>query len=42
MLYPQRMTDLSRLVFASEMKHLAGPEGGAEGDGGPPDEVAEV
>jgi peptide deformylase len=22
-LYPQRMTDLSRLVFASEMKHLA-------------------
>lgn len=24
MLYPQRMTDLSRLVFSSEMKHLAG------------------
>lgn len=23
-LYPQRMTDLSRLVFASEMRHLAG------------------
>ena len=23
MLYPRRMTDLSRLVFASEMKHLA-------------------
>ena len=22
-LYPQRMTDLSRLVFTSEMKHLA-------------------
>ena len=42
MLYPQRMTDLSRLMFASEMKHLAGPEDGAEGDGGPPDEVAEV
>ena len=23
LLYPQRMTDLSRLVFASEMKHLS-------------------
>ena len=28
-LYPQRMTDLSRLVFTTEMKHLAVAEAGA-------------
>lgn len=42
LLYPRRMTDLSRLVFASEMKHLAGAEGDARADDGPPDEVVEV
>jgi len=29
-LYPQRMTDLSRLVFASELRHLAGEPTTAE------------
>jgi peptide deformylase len=33
MLYPRRMTDLSRLIFTSEMKHMAAEAGGDEGAG---------
>ena len=28
-LYPRRMADLSRLIFSSEMKHLAAADGAA-------------
>ena len=38
-LYPQRMADLSRLVFSSEMKHLAAAQGG-QGDGASGEETA--
>ena len=40
-LYPQRMADLSRLVFSSEMKHLAAAQGG-QGDGASGEESAEA
>lgn len=38
-LYPQRMADLSRLIFSSEMKHLAAAQGG-QGDGAFEEEAA--